>query len=201
MTFGLLVDTLIGVGPVAILFAVLLVAEELGDDEGVGDQQVGGQHAGCSAFVFEAKPVEAGGADLAVVEVFDVVSPAGDVEGVAVSQRDGLGLRDGVVGLHFDDGAAVRDAEVDRMNIHPQGHVGVVPWGLGGEGFDFLDGARFTPAREVKDGGFVFDGGDFEFGWPRFWGFVDDVEVGIEGVEDFAEPGELDGNSTIGRQL
>ena len=201
VTFGLLVDTLIGVGPVAILFAVLFVAEELGDDEGVGDQQIGGQHAGCSAFVFEAKPVEAGGADLAVVEVFDVVSPAGDVEGVAVSQRDGLGLRDGVVGLHFDDGAAVRDAEVDRMNIHPQGHVGVVPWGLGGEGFDFLDGARFTPAREVKDGGFVFDGGDFEFGWPRFWGFVDDVEVGIEGVEDFAEPGELDGNSTIGRQL
>jgi hypothetical protein len=64
-------------------------------DQRVSEGEVGGEEAGGGSFVFDAEPIEAAIADVAVVEVFGVVGAAGDVEGfvlILCAQGDGLGL-------------------------------------------------------------------------------------------------------------
>ena len=105
----------------------------------------------------DAEVVEAGGADEAVVEVLGVVGAAGDVDGIAALEINGLGGGDGVVGFGFEDHAAGGGAGVEFGEFGAEGDfVAGGPGGEFGVGGEFLDGTGFAPAGAVEDRLFVF---------------------------------------------
>ncbi len=96
MSFHLLVDPFIGVRPLAILFAIPRVEENLRDDKRIRCREIGSEEPRLLTLVFDSEPIQPGGADLAVVEILNVVRRAGDVERlIPAAGPDGKRLRIG----------------------------------------------------------------------------------------------------------
>ena len=205
MPFGLLMHPFIGIRALPILFAIARIEEHLGHNQRVCHGEIRGKKPGLRALKFNAEPVETAGAHLAVIEVFNVIGTAGDVQrfiGVGGSHHDGLGLGDGVIWFGFDDHAATRSTEIDGLDTGAQRDVETCgPGSDFGEAFHLFDAAGFAPAGQVEDRFFVRYGGDLQLHPPGNGRPVHHVEIRIERVQNLAIACPFHGNTTVGREF
>ena len=164
------------------------VEPETGGQGVIGKRQVAGQQPGLGAGELQAKPVVAGPADLAVVEILDVIGPGGHqnpLHALAVGKRNGLSLLGSVVGFLFQvEMKAGRPLQIQWPEPGQHGNPGAGgPGREAGEGGHLGCGPGFAPAGPAEDRVLIDDWRQAEDIPSRHRRPVDQVNVRIQGME------------------
>ena len=160
----------------------------------IGKRQVAGQQPRFGAGELEAKPVVAGTADLAVVEILDIIGPGGHQDTLhtfAVGKRKGLRLLGSVVGFLLDlEMKMARPREIQRPDSGQHGNPGLGgPGSVTGKGVDPGCCPGFTPAGATEDRVLFDDRSQAQDIPSRHRSPVNQEDIRVQGMEHFSPVG------------
>src|SRR5262245_4715602 len=199
MLFVLLVCAFVLVAPFGVFDQrarnVERVKPELSRQRVIWDRQVAGQKSRFLAVERQAEPVVARFAHATVVKIFDVVSAARDARGLnafALGQHDLLRHFRRVVRLCFDAHARLGvqlqgpqwsdcDRQWNRLPGGPRRHAR--------KNYRLRRDAVFAPARAFKNSGLISDRRDLQRVETRHRRAVDEIEVGVERMQNLLPTG------------
>ena len=160
----------------------------------IGKREVAGQQPRLGAGELQAKPVVAGTADLAVVEILDVIGPGGyqnPLHTLAAGKRNGLSLLGSIVGFLLQVEVKVgRPLEIQGPDPGEQGDPRPGgPGRMAGEGIHLGCDPGLAPAGPAEDRVFIDDRGQAEDIPSRHRSPVDQEDIRVQGMEHFSPAG------------